>query len=621
MAAETVSTYLTQIQMVPPLPNAKRGYGYNFDAREATKKVPARIAYGSGTNVWIRKIDEPYYGYMHRNHLGKVTSCRLSPNCEWLISTDNTGKYKVWAIRDDNEEPIFKTQGECGQSLNDCGWSFDGKRIIMGGEGKEEKGKCTPWDSTNQNGIFVNPTGPILSLDFRQKRPFRVIVASEDFGVYFYKGPPFKLMVKNQEHHKFVNCCRFSPNCEMYATTSSDKKVNLYHGKTGEFIRPLVESGTCHGGSIYSLAWSADSTRLVTCAADKKVKVWDVETGDCLNEFVIGRAEVRDMQVGVTWPRDDLIISLSVDGDMTYIHPEEGPQQTITGHKTSIQDMAVDRENGFVYTCGGDGKLVCTSRDGTVRSFRGETHGRFRSIKQLVVSSDGAFLYSAGLNDIIAMTDTAGEEMGEGTNIGGAVRFLAAHPSDPNVCVGGNNQGSLVVLMGGAIGSRCEQGGNFRCGTFNMAGDKLFVGTEGGTILSFTFDGSTLTFESENSFRGNTIQIRKVAMSPDDVNIIAVLDNQQQRIVNTETWDLSMARSLKYHTGQVNDVAWDPTSDNLVTVSLDQSIVVVDDPRVGPTRHTHLRAHEGGVNAVDYLADGTIVTCGADGSIKFWNKS
>ena len=51
MAAETVSTYLTQIQMVPPLPNAKRGYGYNFDAREGTKKVPARIAYGSGTNV------------------------------------------------------------------------------------------------------------------------------------------------------------------------------------------------------------------------------------------------------------------------------------------------------------------------------------------------------------------------------------------------------------------------------------------------------------------------------------------------------------------------------------------------------------------------------------------
>ena len=54
-----------------------------------------------------------------------------------------------------------------------------------------------------------------------------------------------------------------------------------------------------------------------------------------MNEFEIGRAEVRDMQVGVSWPRDDLIISLSVDGDMTYIHPEEGPQQTITGHKTS----------------------------------------------------------------------------------------------------------------------------------------------------------------------------------------------------------------------------------------------------------------------------------------------
>jgi WD40 repeat protein len=59
-------------------------------------------------------------------------------------------------------------------------------------------------------------------------------------------------------------------------SVSSDKKIQLYTGKTGE---PSVAVPDAHAGSIYSVAVGPDSTQLLTASADKSVKRWEIVEG------------------------------------------------------------------------------------------------------------------------------------------------------------------------------------------------------------------------------------------------------------------------------------------------------------------------------------------------------
>ena len=59
-------------------------------------------------------------------------------------------------------------------------------------------------------------------------------------------------------------------------SVSSDKKIQLYGGKTGE---PSADLPDAHAGSIYSVAVGPDSTQLLTASADKSLKRWEVVEG------------------------------------------------------------------------------------------------------------------------------------------------------------------------------------------------------------------------------------------------------------------------------------------------------------------------------------------------------
>lgn len=65
-----------------------------------------------------------------------------------------------------------------------------------------------------------------------------------------------------RDHSNFVNCVRFSPDGSRFITVSSDKKGNIYDGKTAEKIGELsAEDG--HTGSIYAVSWSRDGKQVI----------------------------------------------------------------------------------------------------------------------------------------------------------------------------------------------------------------------------------------------------------------------------------------------------------------------------------------------------------------------
>ena len=109
-------------------------------------------------------------------------------------------------------------------------------------------------------------------------RPFRAATVSDDTGMVFYHGPPFRYNSTLRNHSKFVYDVAFSPDGKTLVSVGADAKIFLYDGKTGEHKRALT-SDNAHTGSIFAVGWDKMNAKLATASADQSVKLWDVEAG------------------------------------------------------------------------------------------------------------------------------------------------------------------------------------------------------------------------------------------------------------------------------------------------------------------------------------------------------
>ena len=78
--------------------------------------------------------------------------------------------------------------------------------------------------------------------------------------------------------------------------------------------------GNNHTGSIYSLAFSKDSKKIITTSADATVKLWDIQTQQLISKCDFSGLNVgNDMQqVGALWT-NDYIMSVSLNGEINYL--------------------------------------------------------------------------------------------------------------------------------------------------------------------------------------------------------------------------------------------------------------------------------------------------------------
>ncbi|KUF90143.1 hypothetical protein AM588_10004669 [Phytophthora nicotianae] len=284
-----------------------------------------KLIYCSGKLVVVRNLDDPSDTFVYKGHNEPTTVAKFSPNGYWVASGDVSGKVRVWSY--DNPEHTLKLEipvfaGE----IKDLSWDPDSKRIVAVGDGRGLMARVFMWDTGNSIGEIVGHQKRILSVDYRQTRPFRIMTASEDFNVCVFEGPPFNV--------------------------GSDKLMCLYDGKSGELVDKFPAA---HQASIYSVCWSPDGTQLLTSSADKTVLLWDVASRSVVTKFTFGGAkpQVKDMQVAVAWCQNHLI-SLSLSGDLNFLdldNPSQ-PKQIVQGHQiaSSGWDDQLRFANDIEYT-------------------------------------------------------------------------------------------------------------------------------------------------------------------------------------------------------------------------------------------------------------------------------
>ena len=479
--------------------------------------------------------------------------------------------------------------------------------------------KVFTWDTGNSVGEMVGHNKRVLSVSYKPSRPFRIMTASEDMRTIFYAGPPFKLDHSNPTHSNFVNCVRYAPSGEKIVSVGSDRKVQLYDGKTGE---PAENIESAHEGSIYSVYFSPDSAKFVTSSADKTVKQWDVATLTCEQTYSAteGPAQLGDMQISVLWTPQQLL-SVSLNGNINYFNSSsQTPVRVVQGHQVAITAMAVDREQGVLYSGSFDGVLCATPLATGITSrivgpdpknMSGASHNG--NVVGLAVL--GGSVASVGWDDTMRVTDIATKTCsGAPVVLTGQPTCVATHAGKGIMLVSTNAE-VAVYANGQKVGCLSNMTYKATCIDIVSSGDEVAVGGDDNKTHIYAFNDNVFTEVTTIETRS---AVSAVAYSPAG-DALAIGDaGRQVEVYERGTWEARVKGRWVFHTSRVTCLSWCPSGAYLASGSLDENIFIWNCAK--PTTKIQLQfAHVAGVTGVGWLNDTKLVSVGNDHCIVTWN--
>ncbi|RNF11214.1 WD40 repeat-containing protein [Trypanosoma conorhini] len=576
-------------------------------APSTTRAVPTplsafgdALAYGSGNRVVVREVREPGAVILGGRHTSPVTAVRISPSGKLVASGDQNGNVLVWARQPDSRE-VLNTKQLQGP-VRDIAWTHDEERVVLVGDGKSHFATVLSLTG-NTIGTINGHTQNIVSCDMRGERPYRIVTGGADALVGFYEGVPFKFKCNVQGHKDKVTCVRYSPDMETIATVSRSPEIVLLDGKTAE-LKGSIATG--HTGTIYSVAWSPDGSKLATASADKSVKIFDVATGVMISSCVFG-ADVMSMQQGVAYTPQG-VFSISLGGELALIGEDGKIKGALLGHQGRILLLHL-LSNGTIVSVGVDRALMWRNTNNSL------SNARKVAIASNVITAAaccGDYLYLVSGADLLrcALPDTEPTLLSrEAAN----VTALAITEDKHAVLLSKNG---FVVLDASGRKVAEEKLDKFDGTSAASHGDMVVLG--GDALVKGYRVKAGESPEAGVQFAGHHAGVVACVAFAKDGQRVASGDATRNIFVWSPVDGSVLYRDLVFHTLRVTSLAFAPhSSARLLSGSMDASLIVWDlDKR---TRKTEDAAHCGGVSAVAWTVDGTLLSGGADFCLRQWN--
>lgn len=597
------------------LPRTVRGRPINIKADPKGKS----FAYVNGNSVFIRNLDDPSECDVYSQHAKETTVGCFSPSGFYMCSSDISGKVRIWDLTQKEHLLKYEYQPISG-AIKDIAWTEDSKRIAVCGEGREKYGAAFLWDSGSSCGDLSGPAKSCNNLDIKQNRPYRLVMASEDYSSYFYEGPPFKNSGWKTEHTNFVNICRFSPDGSKYVTSGADGKAFVYDGKTGELLGEMNEpAGRIHKGGVYGVAWSPDSKKLMTCSADKTVKIWIMDEKHYISNkeelvFTMGTA-VEDMQVACAWIGDHLI-SISLSGNINYLDLENPskPKKVIKGHNKAIITSCLNDDKSLLFTASFDGSICCWNLStGEADIIEGKGH----TSQVSKIYAKGDVLYTCGMDDTVRYVSIS-EKKYRDENI--------KLPSQPQAIAVGNLGFVVVALLNEIV---CIQDGKithtYKTEVENYSVDicadlgKVCIGVDEPLNKINVFDINGDELKECGSFSSNG-RVTDIKFSPDNKYVVICTAKKQVKLIHTSDFKTEK-QNWSSHSVKVNGLSWTPDSQHIASCGTDGHVFVYNiEKSHEPLQIRGAHAQSIDVTSVQFKDENTLYTTGRqDCSIRVWD--
>ncbi|MFE7854070.1 AAA family ATPase [Streptomyces sp. NPDC057403] len=303
----------------------------------------------------------------------------------------------------------------------------------------------------------------------------------------------------------------------------------------------LIRTLTGHEEGIWGVAWSPDDNKVATGSKDGSVRVWDVDSGNCLARFDHGM-ERRGDNIGwvrsVAWsPHGDLIASVGTD------------------EKIRLWSLADNREVDAIHlpnrpwsvrfdSTGQHVLVACADGNAYLHSVRGLSQEPVRVFASVDAEGSPVRLWDADLSadgELVACARDDGE--------------VDLHRLD-------GSSADMPPLFWRSDGSKPT----VRSARFSPDGRLLATGDQANNVLIRHMHGGAV------HLKGHRDQVRRVSWSPAGFRLATASADESVRIWNTNAADTATLLTLAQHEQGVCDVAWSHQGDTLATVSDDGKV-------------------------------------------------
>lgn len=293
-------------------------------------------------------------------HRADIRSLALSLDDRMLASASNGG-LKIWNVRTKSCIRTF----ECGYALC-CAFLPGDKMVVVGTKSGDlelfDVAAATMIDTVKAHegavwSLQVHPDGRSLvsgSADQLAKFwDFKIVdedIPGTKRTTKRLRLVPGKQTLKVSDQ---ILSVRFSPDAKLLAVALLDNTVKVFFVDSLKLFLNLYG----HKLPVLSMDISFDSKKIVTCSADKQIRLWGLDFGDCQKAFnghsdsILQVAFVPHNQDG----NGHHFFSASKDKMVRYWDGDKFEQiQRLDGHHSEIWALAVSRTGNFIVTASFD---------------------------------------------------------------------------------------------------------------------------------------------------------------------------------------------------------------------------------------------------------------------------
>ncbi|EEP81905.1 conserved hypothetical protein [Uncinocarpus reesii 1704] len=320
---------------------------YNVVSAEKKKKDQEEIDYTRTLSVEIP------------GHRTDVRSLALSADDRMLSSASN-GNLKVWNVR---TQTCLRTL-DCGYAL--CSTFLPGDKIVVVGNKNGELEVFDIASSTLIDTIQAHE-GPVWALHVHPDGK-SMVTGSADKTAKFWKFevvqeeilgtkrtmPKFKLVhIRTLKVNDDILSLKFSPDARLLAVSLLDNTVKVFFVDTLKLFLNLYG----HKLPVLNMDISYDSKLIVTCSADKNIRLWGLDFGDCHKAFFAHQDSIMAVAFMPHNKEGDghNFFSASKDRLVKYWDGDKFEQiQKLEGHHGEIWALIISHSGDFIVTASHD---------------------------------------------------------------------------------------------------------------------------------------------------------------------------------------------------------------------------------------------------------------------------